>query len=256
MTSLIKPTERFRSATDFPKTVEHLDASDVNQLYVEMRDCLIFTNRSRSRLIRRNEEHEQTILTLQDDVDRLQKLIHQLSEEKQALVQRQQSTIATLEQELNTMLSYLGQVSQAFREVEDITSLMEGVAIPDRLNRFWQASKVLVDWWQEENDDFDTDVRALLSSSSLPSSGDRQEKRQVNTTLASVQRLAENPSHVFEGSWVRATSVRSNDINLESQGIDKEQAESLRASLATFSDDWDSPEMSVYDNYDAAKANR
>jgi hypothetical protein len=40
---------------------------------------------------------------------------------------------------------------------------------------------------------------------------------------------------------------------LESQGIDREQAKALRSSLATFSDDWGSPEMSVYDNYDAAK---
>ncbi len=41
--------------------------------------------------------------------------------------------------------------------------------------------------------------------------------------------------------------------DLESQGIDKEQAHILRSSLATFSDDWDSPEMSIYDNYDEAK---
>ena len=41
--------------------------------------------------------------------------------------------------------------------------------------------------------------------------------------------------------------------DLESQGIDKEQAHILRSGLATFSDDWDSPEMSIYDNYDAAK---
>jgi hypothetical protein len=45
-------------------------------------------------------------------------------------------------------------------------------------------------------------------------------------------------------------------LKLKSQGIDTEQAESLRTSLATFSEDWDSPEMSIYDNYDAAKANR
>jgi hypothetical protein len=39
------------------------------------------------------------------------------------------------------------------------------------------------------------------------------------------------------------------------QGIDREQAEVLRANLATFSEDWDSPEMGIYDNYDAAKVN-
>ena len=29
----------------------------------------------------------------------------------------------------------------------------------------------------------------------------------------------------------------------------------MRARLASFAKDWESPEMSVYDNYDAAKAN-
>jgi hypothetical protein len=67
--------------------------------------------------------------------------------------------------------------------------------------------------------------------------------------------LIEDPSDVPEGTEVIVTFVKSNDINLEAQGIDKEQAQSLRASLATFSDDWNSPEMSIYDNYDAAKAN-
>ncbi len=67
--------------------------------------------------------------------------------------------------------------------------------------------------------------------------------------------LIESPNNVPEGACVIVTFVNSNDINLESQGIDKDQAKTLRASLATFSDDWNSPEMSVYDNYDAAKAN-
>ncbi len=67
--------------------------------------------------------------------------------------------------------------------------------------------------------------------------------------------LTENPNNVPEGTCVIVTFVRSNDIDLASQGIDREQAKVLRASLANFSDDWDSPEMSVYDNYDAAKAN-
>ncbi len=50
------------------------------------------------------------------------------------------------------------------------------------------------------------------------------------------------------------TSIESNPIDLAAQGIDPEQAETLRTHLATFSEDWNSPEMSVYDDYDAAKA--
>jgi hypothetical protein len=67
--------------------------------------------------------------------------------------------------------------------------------------------------------------------------------------------LKESPTNVPEGTWVIVTFVKSSDISLESQGIDREQAAVLRASLSTCADDWDSPEMSIYDNYDAAKAN-
>jgi hypothetical protein len=67
--------------------------------------------------------------------------------------------------------------------------------------------------------------------------------------------LTESPNNVPEGTCVIVTFIRSNDIDLASQGIDREQAKTLRANLATFSEDWNSPEMSVYDNYDAAKAN-
>lgn len=65
--------------------------------------------------------------------------------------------------------------------------------------------------------------------------------------------LTENPDDMPEGTCVIVTFVRPNDIDLASQGIDRKQAEVLRTSLATFSDDWDSPEISIYDNYDAAK---
>lgn len=67
--------------------------------------------------------------------------------------------------------------------------------------------------------------------------------------------LIENPNNVSEGTCAIVTFVPSNDVDLASQGIGTEQTKALRASLATFSDDWNSPEMSIYDNYDAAKAN-
>jgi hydrogenase maturation factor len=67
--------------------------------------------------------------------------------------------------------------------------------------------------------------------------------------------LVENPMNMPEGTWVIVTFVRSGDIDLKSQGIDREQAKTLRTSLATFAEDWDSPEMSIYDNYDTAKTN-
>jgi hypothetical protein len=65
--------------------------------------------------------------------------------------------------------------------------------------------------------------------------------------------LTEQPADVYEGSRVIVTFVRSDEIDLAAQGIDRTQAEVLRANLATFAEDWDSPEMSLYNNYDAAK---
>jgi excisionase family DNA binding protein len=51
-----------------------------------------------------------------------------------------------------------------------------------------------------------------------------------------------------------SSSIVEQSIDLASQGINQSEAEVLRASLMTFADDWNSPEMSIYDNYDAAKA--
>lgn len=47
--------------------------------------------------------------------------------------------------------------------------------------------------------------------------------------------------------------MKSGEINLKSLGINQTEAHILRSSLVTFAEDWDSPEMSIYDNYDAAK---
>jgi hypothetical protein len=41
---------------------------------------------------------------------------------------------------------------------------------------------------------------------------------------------------------------------LRTRGISEAEAAELRERLAAFAEDWDSPEMEIYDNYDAAKA--
>lgn len=76
--------------------------------------------------------------------------------------------------------------------------------------------------------------------------------------------LMEQPADISEGTRVIVTFVRSNETDLvtfvqlnetdlASQGIDRKQAEVLRENLATFVEDWDSPEMDIYNNYDTAK---
>jgi hypothetical protein len=66
--------------------------------------------------------------------------------------------------------------------------------------------------------------------------------------------LTERSNDVREGARVIVTFIESSTIDSAAQGIDPEQAEILRTNLTTFADDWNSPEMSIYDDYDAAKA--
>jgi hypothetical protein len=66
--------------------------------------------------------------------------------------------------------------------------------------------------------------------------------------------LVESPGNVRDDTRVIVTFLEEHAVDLRVRGIDEAQAADLRARLATFAEDWDSPEMSVYDNYDAAKA--
>ena len=67
--------------------------------------------------------------------------------------------------------------------------------------------------------------------------------------------LTEVPRDVDDDTPVIVTFLTSGIVNLAARGIDEEQAADLRARLTTFAQEWDSPEMDVYDNYDAAKSN-
>lgn len=76
------------------------------------------------------------------------------------------------------------------------------------------------------------------------------------TTLQGVYRkgkivLASNPSDIPDETPVIVTFLGGTGTDLRARGISEEQANSLRAQLAAFAEEWDSPEMSVYDNYDA-----
>ncbi len=66
--------------------------------------------------------------------------------------------------------------------------------------------------------------------------------------------LAEVPVNVRDDTRVIVTFLEEPTVDLQARGIDQAEAADLRARLSTFAEDWDSPEMSIYDNYDAAKA--
>jgi hypothetical protein len=66
--------------------------------------------------------------------------------------------------------------------------------------------------------------------------------------------LLDEPRFLREETEVVVTIADPGLVDLRERGIDEEQAEELQGKLSTFSEDWDSSEMNIYDNYDAAKA--
>lgn len=79
------------------------------------------------------------------------------------------------------------------------------------------------------------------------------------TTVEGIYRdgkieLVEQPPHVHNEARVIVTFLESGQVDLASRGIDQAQAAELRARLGAFSEEWDSTEMDIYDNYDAHKS--
>ena len=58
--------------------------------------------------------------------------------------------------------------------------------------------------------------------------------------------LTETPAEVGE-SKVLVTFLEIKEINLPERGIGKAQAAELKAKLSTMAEDWNKPEMDVYD---------
>lgn len=66
--------------------------------------------------------------------------------------------------------------------------------------------------------------------------------------------ISELPANVRDETRVIVTFMPNGDVDLNARGIDQTQAAELRVKLAAFAEDWESPEMNVYDNYGAAKS--
>ncbi len=67
--------------------------------------------------------------------------------------------------------------------------------------------------------------------------------------------LTEMPEDVPDETKVIVTFLTAPSFRLAEHGISVAQAVELRARLQAFAEDWDSPEMEIYDDYDAAKSN-
>ncbi|MGV0024032.1 hypothetical protein [Phormidesmis priestleyi] len=68
-------------------------------------------------------------------------------------------------------------------------------------------------------------------------------------------KLVESPGSMPDQTRVIVTFLPSGSIDLQARGVDPAQAADLCARLNTFVEDWNSPEMDIYDDYDTAKAN-
>ncbi len=67
-----------------------------------------------------------------------------------------------------------------------------------------------------------------------------------------VVELSEIPAAISQAP-VLVTFLEQQELDLQAHGISQEQAAELRASFATF-EDWDNPEMDIYNDYDASKS--
>ena len=60
--------------------------------------------------------------------------------------------------------------------------------------------------------------------------------------------LLETPGDLTEGKVIVTFLAESGLVELQSRGIDRQQAGDLRVRLSRFTDDWEQPEMDAYDN--------
>lgn len=75
------------------------------------------------------------------------------------------------------------------------------------------------------------------------------------TTIEGIYRdgkveLSEVPPNVSEDTPVIVTFLIGRYVDLERRAITPKQALILRERLAGFAEEWDSPEMDIYDRYD------
>ena len=60
-------------------------------------------------------------------------------------------------------------------------------------------------------------------------------------------------SKIKDGTRLIVTFLEPAYLDLEERGISREQAARRRAQLSSFAEEWESPEMNAYDDYDSAK---
>ncbi|MGB3295710.1 MAG: hypothetical protein WBB01_22225 [Phormidesmis sp.] len=200
MASSPSSTARFRSATDFPQSIQELERSQGEAIYEEMRDCLIFTNRSRAQLVRRNSEHKDKTLELRAKVGHFQELINQLQSQKQVQLQQKADLIDQLAAEMAEMHSQMGLLSEAFEAVGDPESEMQQhwglISFPQRFMRLIKAVKSLMQWWHSQDDSQDRLAEGspvVITDAEAEDEQDRRDRPQLYSDQASINRSLLDP---------------------------------------------------------------
>ena len=102
-------------------------------------------------------------------------------------------------------------------------------------------------YWSEEDQVFIAEVPELPG---CMAHGDTQGSALTNANEAVqlwIETAQEFGDHVPEPKGRRL-------IDLPTRGIDEAQAADLRSRLASFVEEWESPDMDLYDDYDSANA--
>ena len=97
----------------------------------------------------------------------------------------------------------------------------------------------------------------IKNSLSQTETGDVVSEEQVRVIFAKLIResiyregkveLLETPAGIDAAKFTIAFLPKNGSVDLESRGINREQAANLRARLQSFAEDWNRPEMDVYD---------
>ncbi len=66
--------------------------------------------------------------------------------------------------------------------------------------------------------------------------------------------LTETPENLPDEAKVIVTFLEQMGVDLRERGIDEYQASELRARLASFAEDWNDPDMDIYDDYERANS--
>ena len=66
--------------------------------------------------------------------------------------------------------------------------------------------------------------------------------------------LLEEPDEAIQEGPVIVTFLDNGSVDLARRGFDQPRVAELRNRLTAFAEEWNSPEMQAYDDYDAAKS--